>query len=92
MAQLLDKDSAQSGSTLVNLFTVPSTQTVIEQNYWHAAHPANTLTSEGPYQFNISAGPEYMQLGKNYLYMKLQIVTATGGNIDRFRGGAAPPP
>jgi hypothetical protein len=75
MAQLLDGDSVQSGSTLVDLFSVPSTQTVIEHSYWYAAHPANTIPSEGPYQFNVSAGPEYLQLGKNYLYMKLQITT-----------------
>ena len=74
MAQLLDKDSVPSATSLVDLFTVPSTQAVIDHSYWYAAHPVNTVTSDGPYQFTVSSGPDYVHLGKNYLYMKLQIL------------------
>lgn len=73
MPQLLDKDSTPSATALVNLFSVPPTQAVVEHSYWYASHPVNTVTSEGPYQFRVSSGPDYMQLGKNYLYMKLEI-------------------
>ena len=78
MAFLLDKDSAPSSTSLVDLFTVPTTQTVIDHSYWHVSHPVNTVTSDGPYQFNLSAGPDYLQLGKNYMYMKLKIVQPNG--------------
>ena len=78
MAQLLDKDSAPSSTSLVDLFSVPTTQTVIDHSYWYAAHPVNTITSDGPYQFTVSAGPDYLQLGKNYLYTKLKIVQPNG--------------
>ena len=78
MASLIDKDSSPSSTSLVDLFTVPTTQTVVDHSYWYAAHPANTITSDGPYQFNISAGPDYLHLSKNYLYLKLKIVTPEG--------------
>ena len=78
MASLLDKDSSPSSTSLVDLFTVPTTQTVIDHSYWYAAHPVNTVTSDGPYQFTVSSGPDYLHLGKNYLHMKLKIVTPDG--------------
>ena len=78
MAQLLDKESTPSASSLINLFSVPPTQTVIDHSYWYAAHPVNTVTSDGPYQFHVSSGPDYLQLGKNYLYMKLKITKPNG--------------
>ena len=82
MAFLLDRDSAPGATSLVDLFSVPTTQTVINHSYWYAAHPVNTITSDGPYQFNVSAGPDYLHLGKNYLCMKLRIVNSNGDALD----------
>jgi hypothetical protein len=81
MSLLLDKDSIEPPNSLISLFSVPPTQTNIDNSYWHVAHPVSTLTSDGPYQFNIAAGPEYLHLAKNYLYIKLKIVQPTGANI-----------
>ena len=81
MAQLLDQDSTPSTNSLLDLFSVPPTQTVIDSSHWHAAYPVSTIQSDGPFQFSIAAGPDYMQLGKNYLYMKLKIVKPDGSKL-----------
>ena len=81
MAQLLDKESVPSTNSLVELFSVPPTQTVIDHSYWYPAHPVNTITSDGPYQFRVDAGPEYLQLGRNFMYMKLIITKADGTDV-----------
>lgn len=82
MTLLIDKESSPSATTLVDLFSVPTTQTVIDHSFWYACHAANTVTSDGPYQFNVSAGPDYLQLGKNYLYTKIRILKPNGEPID----------
>ena len=78
MAQLLDKDSVPSTNTLLDLFSVPPTQTVIDSSYWYAAHSVNTVKSEGPFKFVVPAGPDYLQLGNNYLWMKAKITKPDG--------------
>jgi hypothetical protein len=78
MAQLIDKDSAPASNSLLEFFTVPPTSTVIESSYWHACRPVNTLTNSGPYKFMVPAGPDYLHLARNYLYLKFKIVKSDG--------------
>ena len=81
MAQLIDAQSAPSSTSLIDIFSVPSTQTVIDNSYWYAAHPVNTVTNDGPYQFTLPCDPDYLHLSKNYLYIKLCIAQQDGVSI-----------
>lgn len=80
-AQLVDKNTAVSGSSLADIFSVPSTQTSLEHSYLQAVRPSSTITDDGPFNFNLSAGPHYLQLSKNYLYTRCKIVKGDGSDI-----------
>ena len=81
MSKLLDHLSTPSTKTELNLFAVPATQVAIENGYWHAARLINSNSDTGPWRFCIQADPHYLQLNKNYLYIKLKIQTAAGADI-----------
>jgi hypothetical protein len=82
MAQLIDKDSVEASNSLLGFFDVPPTSTTIESSYWHAARPLNTLSNDGPYKFMVPAGPDYLHLARNYLYLKFKIVKADGSDAN----------
>lgn len=81
MAKLIDHQSVPSTKSELDLFSVPPTQVSLENGFWHAARLLNTCTSAGPWQFQIQADPHYVQLNKNYLYMKLKITKGDGTNL-----------
>jgi len=81
MAKLIDHQSVPSTKSELDLFSVPPTQVSVENGFWHAARLLNTCTSTGPWQFQIQADSHYVQLNKNYLYMKLKITKADGTDL-----------
>ena len=81
MAKLLDHNSLPSTKTELDLFSIPPTQVSIESGYWHPVRLVNTCTSNGPWQFHLQSDPQYLQLAKNYLYMKLRILKSDGTNM-----------
>lgn len=81
MAQLVDDKSAPSSVSVLDLFSVPSTQVAIEDGYWQEVHLANTCTSDGPWTFIVQRDPHYLHLNRNYLYFKVKITTDAGGNL-----------
>ncbi|MCP4118358.1 MAG: hypothetical protein GY737_23775, partial [Desulfobacteraceae bacterium] len=88
-AQLIDEHSTPSGKSELELFSVPPTQVAIDSGYWFEVHPKNTLTSSGPYEFNITQDPLYVDLSRNYIYMKLKITKGDGTNIEAAAADAA---
>src|SRR5689334_9135466 len=84
MAKILDQHSSPATTSLLDLFHVPPTQVAIDSSYWHKAHLANSCTNEGPWEFIVNADPHYLQLGKNYIFMKLQIVKEDGKTVPKF--------
>jgi len=46
---------------------------VIKRGEWAEINPINPVTNEGPYEFRIPPDPHMLQMGKNYIYMQLQI-------------------
>ena len=87
---LLDKDSRANASGLVDLFTVPSTQTSCESSFIDCCYPSNQISSSGPFIFNVPAGPHYMQLSKNCLKFKCRIRKTDNTNIDAADVSVAP--
>ncbi len=85
-AQLLDERSVPSGKSELELFSVPPTQVAIDSGFWFEVHPKNTLTTAGPYEFNITRDPLYIDLSRNYIYMKLKITKGDGTDIPPATG------
>jgi len=81
MLKLIDAQSAPTCKSETDLFSVPPTEVSIEKGHWFAAYPTNTLKNEGPFDFRINADPHYIQLAKNYLFMKIKITKDKGENL-----------
>ncbi len=81
MAHMIDRDSALASKAELDLFSVPPTQVGIERGSWVEVFPTNTVTSEGPYQFRVSADPMLLDLSSNYIHMVVQVTTADGSDV-----------
>lgn len=81
MAQLIDNLSQPSTVSVLDLFSVPSTQVAVEDGYWQEVHLVNTCTSAGPWTFIVQSDPHYLHLNRNYIYFKCKITSATGAAI-----------
>ena len=81
MAMILDQESVLGSKTELDLFSVPPTQVAIENGSWFEVYPKNTVTSEGPYEFQITPDPLYLDLNRNYLHMVLSITKQDGSAL-----------
>lgn len=70
---IVDSFSIPSTKSELDFFTVPPTQVIIKKGSWDEINPVNPVTNEGPYEFRIPPDPHFLQLSKNYIYMKLSI-------------------
>ena len=79
---LIHSQSCECVKSELDLFTVPPTQTSIEQGHWVEHHPLSTITDGGPIEFSISgSGDDYLDLANTHLYVRAQIVNADGTNL-----------
>ena len=66
----------------LDLFSVPPTQTSVENGSWVEYHPITTLTENSPVEFDIPAsGEDYVDFANSYLHVKAKIVKGTGANL-----------
>src|SRR5277367_1290182 len=87
MHKLIDSLSTPGTKSELDLFTVPPTQVVVKRNFWTEVHLQNPCTTDGPWNFRLPKDMYYMQLNKNFLYIKLKITRNDGtalqhGNAD----------
>jgi hypothetical protein len=87
---LVDSFSIPSSKSELDFFTVPPTQVVIKKGSWEEINPVNPVTNEGPYEFRIPPDPHFLQMSKNYVYMKLSILPKK--EIARADGTIPPTP
>ncbi|MCP4473332.1 MAG: hypothetical protein GY821_01915 [Gammaproteobacteria bacterium] len=78
MSEILDASSVLGSKSELDLFAVPPTQVVIESGYWVEIFPKNTVTNDGPYEFEVNSDPLYLDLSSNMLYMVVRIVKGDG--------------
>jgi len=81
MAQLIDSNSLPSSKSEIDFFSVPATQVAVERTFWTTINPMNTVTSAGPYEFHIPPDPNFVDLNKNYIQVKLKITRADGTDL-----------
>lgn len=74
--------SSECTKSELDLFTVPPTQTSIENGQWIEYHPLSSLSDSGPIEFLVSGTPEdYLDLAHTQLHVKAKIVNADGTNL-----------
>lgn len=79
---LLDSFSCECLKSELDIFSVPPTQTSIEQTVYKRYHPVSTLTGHAPIEFHIPPTDEdYLDLQQTFLYLKLRIQTGVGANL-----------
>ena len=76
------EDSCICMKSELDLFSVPPTQTSVENGTWDEYHPITTLTDNSPIEFDIpSSGEDYIDFANSYLHVKAKILKATGADL-----------
>ena len=79
---VLDGMSCECLKSELDLFSVPSTQTSIEQTSFKQYHPVSTVTGHSPIEFHVPATDEdYLDLQQSFLYLKVRIQSGLGTNL-----------
>ena len=82
MATLVHPSSAESTTSQLDLFSVPPSQTSLEEGSFTEYHPVSVLTSTGPIEFTISAeNSNYIDLANSFLYVRANVTTAAGADL-----------
>jgi hypothetical protein len=67
----------------LDLFSVPPTQTSIENGSWVEYHPLSTLTDGSPIEYEIcGSGEDYLDFANSYLHVVAKVTKANGENLD----------
>ena len=83
MAKPVHKDSNDCGSSSLDLFLLPPTQSSFQKGKPINYHPITSLSGGGPKEFKVSgSGKEFLDLAQSYLYLKVKVSKADGTNLD----------
>ena len=83
MASLIHPSSAQSTTSKLDLFSVHSNQTSLDDGSFTEYHPVLVLTSTGPIEFTISAeNSNYIDLANTFLYVCARVTAADGIDLE----------
>ena len=78
---LIHPESCECAKSELDLFTVPFTQTSIDDSKWVEYLPLNSVTeNSGPVEFMLSgSGQEYVDLSETYLHVVVRITNTDHG-------------
>ena len=77
------EQSCECAKSELDLFSMPPTQTSIENGSWVEYHPLSTITDGTPLEFEITGnGEDYLDFGNSYLHVKAKITKPDGTDID----------
>jgi len=66
----------------LDLFSVPQTQTSMENGNWIECHPLTSVGDDSPIEFEINGnGEDYIDLANTTLYVRAKVVRMNGKNI-----------
>ena len=66
----------------LDLFSVPPTQTSVENGNWIEYHPLTSVGDDSPIEFEINGnGEDYIDLANTMLYVRAKVVRMNGNNI-----------
>ena len=79
---LLDSHSCESLKSELDLFSVPPTQTSIEQTQYKDYYPVSLTSSNAPLEFHINSSDEqYLDLQQTFLHLSVSIRSSDGTAI-----------
>ena len=82
MATLVHPSAAKSITSQLDLFSVPPSQTSLEEGSFTEYHPVSVLTSTDPIKFTISAeNSNYINVANSFLYVRASVTTAAGADL-----------
>ena len=88
---LLDSHSCESLKSELDLFSVPPTQTSIEQTQYKDYYPVSLTSSNAPLEFHISSSDEqYLDLQQSFLHLSVSIRSSDGTAIRAPASGEVP--
>jgi len=65
-----------------DFFSVPPTQTSMEEGSWIEYHHLTTVADGSPIEFDVSGtGKDYIDFANTLLYVKTKLTTNDGGNL-----------
>lgn len=70
----LYSNSCECMKSELKLFTLPPTQTSVENSQFINYRPVSSLTDDGPLEFVIPAGGHYLNLAHTMLSIRVQIL------------------
>jgi len=74
--------SCECAKSELDLFSVPPTQTSMEQGSWVEYHPLTTVSDGSPIEFDVSGtGDDYVDFANTMLYVKAKVTQANGNNL-----------
>ena len=80
---LIHEKSCESVNTGLDLFSVPPTQTAVQDGMWVEYHPLATLAPAAPIEFTISgATGDYLDLSNTFLHLRAKITKPDGTDLD----------
>ena len=83
MSSLIHPNSSESVSSQLDLFSVPPTQTSLEDGFFTEYRPLSVLTSQGPVEFCIAAeSSHYIDLANTFLYIRASVTQANGAALE----------
>ena len=82
MATLVHPCSAESTTSQLDLFSVPPSQTSLEDGSFTVYHPVSVLTFTGPIEFTVSAeNSNYIDLANSFLFVRSSMTTSNGADL-----------
>ena len=76
------EQSCECTKSELDLFSVPPTQTSMEQGSWVEYHPMTTVTDGSPIEFDISGtGEDYIDFANTMLYVKAKVTQNNGDDL-----------
>ena len=79
----IHEGSCECAKSELDLFSVPPTQTSIENGVLVEYHPISSLADGAPIEFEVSSsGDDYIDFANSYLYVRAKITRANGNNLE----------
>lgn len=79
----IHEGSCECAKSELDLFSVPPTQTSIENGLYVEYHPISSLADGTPIEFEVSStGDDYIDFANSYLYVKVKITKANGNILE----------
>ena len=78
----IHEGSCECTKSELDLFSVPPTQSSMEQGSWVEYHPLTAVRDGSPIEFEISgSGEDYIDFANTMLYVKAKITANDGANL-----------